>query len=798
MRRMEESQIGSARRVQSTQALRGRMPEWRTTLVGRDADCAALRRLLLDEEQRLVVITGPGGVGKTRLAVQVATTLQGAFRDGSRFIPLASAPADADPSAAFAWHLGLRDTGGQTYSDSILHDLESREMLLVIDNVDHLPQIATLLRAIESQCPEVFMLVTSRSELDIYGEVGHPVLPLPSSVNGNILAGQQPDSGERSAAVRLLTERARAVQPSFTVTPDNAADIVAICDLLGGLPLAIELTAPSLATRTPASVRAELESVVDAGHVGPLHDTTRPMRDSIRLSYDRLDPGAQRAFRVLSVMEGQWTVDDVLPILAGDDELDAIDHINTLVASSMIYTPTGPDAEPRFTMNPILRAFGRDRLAEAGEREIVAERHAENMVRLAEEAEPRLTGSDQPQWLARADILHDDFRTAHSWLLAHDRALDALRLSASLWRYAYTRGHYREMREWLEVAIAGVDDHDVLRCRALNGLGMLANITRDPDGSREAYRRALALALPLGLDREIAISRIGLADIEATVANDTDSALRHLEFAGETYLRLQDDRGIASVLTNRGYIEWQLGQLDRAFATHEEARVMYARVSDTRGIAWSDTNTGRIATQQGRLHEAIPRLRAGLDGYLEVGDVSGVAEALEAFAAVSVCTGDRETASVLLGAATALRKRIDSTPFGLDRDERDATLAAASEAPGHEEAFARGAELSPEEAIAIVRNIPVPPAPAAPVDVQARARDLYGLTPREHEVLVLLSDGLTNPQIAARLEISPRTVQTYLAAILRKLTVPSRVAAARAAHQAGLIPARDHDGQQDT
>ncbi len=766
------------------------MPVWITTLVGRDDDRADLRRLLIDEGERLVVITGPGGVGKTRLAAQVATDLQGAFRDGVRFIPLASAPADADPSAAFAWHLGLRDARGQTYRDSILLELESREMLIVVDNVEHLPQIATLLRAIQDRCPEVFMLVTSRSELDIYGEVGHQVLPLPVLDGAGLLSGRHPESAGRSAAVRLFAERACGVLPEFAITPDNADDIVAICDLLGGLPLAIELTAPSLATRSLASVRAELEVVVNAADGSPLPDATRPVRDTIHLSYDRLAPDAQRAFRALSVMEGLWTVDDVLPILAGDtDELDAIAQIDTLAASSLVYTPTGPDAEPRFTMNPILRAFGRDRLTETGERETVAARHAENMVRLAEEAAPRLTGSDQPQWLTRVDALHDDFRTAHAWLLAHDRAVDALRLCASLWRYAYTRGHYREMREWLEVAIAGVEGHDMLRCRALNGLGMLANITRDPDGSREAYQRALAIALPLELDREIAISRIGLADIEATVANDTDSALRHLEFAGETYLRLQDDRGIASVLTNRGYIEWQLGQLDRAFATHEEARGMYARVSDTRGIAWSDMNTGRIATQQDRLHEAVPRLRSGLDGYLKVGDVSGVAEALEAFAAATIAMDDRETASVLLGAAAALRERIDSTPFGLDREERDATLAAAREAPGHEDAFARGANLSPEEAIAIARAIPVPPAPATTVDAPALARERFDLTPREHEVLVLLSDGLTNPQIAERLEISPRTVQTYAAAILRKLKVPSRVAAARAAHQTGLIPA---------
>jgi non-specific serine/threonine protein kinase len=789
MRRAEEPQIQATRRTPAAQAPRGGMPVWLTTMVGREADLRALRRLLLDDEQRLVIVTGPGGVGKTRLAAQVATDLQGAFRDGARFIPLASAPAGADPSAAFAWHLGLRDTQGQSYRDSILRDLASREMLLVVDNVEHLPRIETLLRAIQNGCPEVFMLVTSRSELGIYGEVGHQVLPLPVLDGGSVLSVRQPDVALRSAAVRLFTERARAVQPAFAITPANAADIVAICELLGGLPLAIELTAPSVATRSPASVRAELEGVVDAGHVASLPDTTRPMHDTIRLSYDRLAPAAQRAFRTLSLMEGLWTVDDVLPILADDaDELDAIAHVDTLATRSLIYTPTGPDAEPRFTMNPMLRAFGRERLAELGEREAVARRHAERMVGLAEEAEPRMTGPGQTQWLARIDALHDDFRTAHAWLLARDRAVDALRLCASLWRYAYTRGHYREMREWLEVALAGVDGHEHLRCRALTGLGMLANITRDPDGSREAYQQALGIALSLDLHREIAISRIGLADIEATVANDTDSALRHLEFAAETYVRLQDARGIASVLTNRGYIEWQLGKLDAAFATHEEARAMYERVSDTRGIAWSDTNTGRIAVRQGRLHEAVPRLVAGLDGYLKIGDAAGVAETLEAFAAAAVATGERETASVLLGAAAALRERIDSTLFGLDREERDETLAAAREAPGHEAAYARGAGLSAEEAIAIAREIPVPPAPAPAIDARALARERFGLTSREHEVLVLLSGGLTNPQIAACLAISPRTVQTYMASILRKMGVPSRVAAARAAHQAGIIP----------
>jgi non-specific serine/threonine protein kinase len=751
------------------------MPAYRTSLVGRDADRDALRHLLVDRGQRLIVITGPGGVGKTRLAVQAATDLAGYFRHGTRFLPLAPVAAGADLDATFARLLGLQDIQHRSYRDAIADHLETRAMLLVVDNAEHVPEVGGLLTFIHARCSAVAMLVTSRRTLDIYGEVVHEALPLVHRPTGGARHGD---------AAELLRERVRAVAPDFEITAANATDIGAICDLLGGLPLAIELTAPRLAQQAPATLRAEI------GGLGAPSRAEAAMQATVRLSYDRLAPREQRVFRALGIMCGRWMIDDVLKILPPDiAEADAIDDLDELVRRSML-TSDASGAEVRFGVNPVLRHFGRRLLAELGEDRAAADRHAERLVALVEEAEPELTGPDQPWWLARLASLHDDLRAAHAHLLAHDRRVDALRLAAALWRYAYTRGHYREVRAMIEVALAGIDDRDALRARAHNGIGLLSIMLRDHDRASGAHQRALALATPLGLDREIAIARIGLADIAATVGNDTGSALEHLRHAAEAYERLDDARGIASVLTNRGYIEWQLGQLDAAFATHEEAGMLYQRTRDTRGIAWSSTNTGRIAAQQGRYHEAVRRLLGGVESYAKVGDAAGIAEILEALAAVAIGTGDLAHASTLLGAAAATRAGIGSTLSGIDLEHRDATLAAARRGASHEVAWERGARLDLDGAIALARAFPRPASPRAPepADLRRLARERFGITTREHEVLGLLREGITDQELADRLGLSVRTVHTHTASLMRKLDVNSRIAAVRAAHRAGILP----------
>ncbi len=757
------------------------MPFYATPPIGREADRGRLSMLLLEQRHRMVVITGSGGIGKTRLAVEVANALEPSFRHGIRFLSFASVPRNANLDAAFAWHLGLRDTRDQSYRESIRQHLQLREQLLVVDNMEHLPELADLLVFIQQTCTTVSMIITSRSELHLYGEVTHQLDSLRARPGGTLLRAFRPDQVRDSPAVRLLVERVRAVDADFTVTDARASVIAEICDVLGGVPLALELIAPQLAYEAPEHVLAELRETIGLlpGEAGHHLVPAISIQQTMRLSYDQLGETEQWVFRVLSIMQGIWTVDDVLPLFVPEiDESEAISLVDALVTRSLVSSPTDTAADVRFSINPLLQQFGRRMLVERGEHHAVADRHASRLVALAEEAEPELTGRYQQEWLTRIDALHDDFRHAYEYLRDNDRPVDALRLATALWRYAYTRGHYRELRRWIEMSIADVEDHDALRARGFNGIGFLANVTGDYQGTRVAHERALALAGPLELHREIAVSRVGLADIAVVLESDIESALQHLELAANAYDHLRDSRGLASVFTNRGNIEWHNGDLTRAFTTHEQARMLYQQGSDIRGMAWSDTNTGRIAALQGRHHDAVPRLLAALDGYLAIGDAYGIAEVLEALAGVAVALDDLQRASALAGAAVQLREAFDVPLKSPDLEEFQKALEAAMRGTEHDLQFSRGRKLSPEEAIALARAMPIPEGaeheaePEAAIDGHAVAHERFGLTQREHQVLTLVSEGLTDQEIADRLRLSRRTVQTYIRSLLRKIGVP--------------------------
>lgn len=775
------------------------MPSYLTPLIGRDDERRQLADLLTGAGQSLVVITGSGGIGKTRLAVQVANDVQRSWRHGTRFLPFASVPDTADLDAAFAWQLGLRDTPHQAQRESIRQYLQFRETLLVVDNVEHLPHIADLLGYIATSCGSVALLVTSRAALGLYGEIAFPLQPLEVRNLPRERRASQIDPAlvKGSPAVRLFVDRVRAVQPDFDVTAGNAADVLAICEHLGGVPLALELTASRMSGTTTSDLLKDLAFTFVARphpynyrlrHQASLHDT-------IRASYDLLSRAEQQAFRTLCVMRGMWSIEDVLPLLTLDmPEMDAISVFDSLTARSLLQAHHASDDAHLFVINPVLHRFGEQLITTVGERPALADRHARRMVDIAIEAEPNLTGPMQSRWLARIGGLHEDFRMAHHWLMEQGNAIDALRMSAALWRYAYTRGQYGDMRVWIERALAKVDDHDELRSRALNGIGLLANVSGQLDHARRAHEQALTLASRGQHHREIAIGRIGLADVAMSAHNDADAAIRHLEIARTAYEHLGDRRGIASVLTNQGNIEWQSGNLIAAFTTHEEASVLYQQAGDTRGVAWSDTNTGRIAAEQGHLHVAVPKLHAALDTYVAVGDISGAAEIMEAIAMITLKLGDADRSSMLAGAATALRDSINSSLNSPDLETFQAVLDALEFQADHDHAtaFARGGSMSLEDALALVKSVEAPPVPEIPdaPDHRRLAHAEFGITNREHEVLLFICDGLADGEIAERLGISLRTVHTHVNQLLAKLDAASRVAVIRAAHQAKIVPAR--------
>lgn len=773
------------------------MPSYLTPLIGRDQERAQIADLLTGSGQPMVVITGSGGIGKTRLAVQVANDLQRFFRHGTRFLSFAPTPPNADLDAAFAWQLGLRDAPHQRHRESIRQQLQFRETLLVIDNVEHLPGIAELLTFILTSCAGAALLVTSRAELGLYGEVAFPLQPLavrpsPSHHRAHRI---DPDQVRLSPAVRLFVDRVRAVQPDFDVTADNAEEVLAICEHLGGVPLALELTASQMAGATTTDMINNL-AFNFAARPHPYSHLLRhqvSLQDTIRASYDLLSRPEQQAFRTLCIMRGMWSIEDVLPLLTPDmPELEAIEVFDSLAARSLLQPQHNGSSDLRFIINPVLRHFGENLIATIGERPMLAKRHASRMVEIASDAEPNLTGQNQTTWLARIDALHEDFRMAFAWLMQEGQSTEALRMSTNLWRYAYTRGQYHDVRTWIEQALAMVDDHDALRSRALNGVGLLANVSGDLNEAQRAHQQALTLANRIQLHREIAIARLGLTDVAISAHDDTDAALRHLDIARTAYERLGDSRGIASVLTNRGNIEWKLGELGAAFTTHEEARVLYQQVGDTRGVAWSDTNTGRIAAQQGHAPDAVLRLHAALAAYVTVGDISGSAEIMEALAKVSLALGDTETASTLAGAATALRESIDSSLKHPDLKEFTSMLDTLEHLAEHDHlsAFERGRSMGPDEALALARAVETPPALPEPdvQDYRRLAHDTFGITPREHEVLRLVCDGLTDQDIADRLEIGLRTVHTHLNQLMNKFGAPSRVAVIGEAHRSKIVP----------
>ncbi|HEV2128714.1 MAG TPA: hypothetical protein VGR22_08860 [Thermomicrobiales bacterium] len=437
------------------------LPRYVTQMIGRDADCERLRQLLLEQRHRMVMLTGSGGIGKTRLAVEMASQLEDKWRHGVRFLSFAAVPRNTDLDAAFAWHLGLGDTQGQSYRESVRQHLQLHEQLLVVDNIEHLPELADLLIYIQ-----------------LY----------PAGVRGHLHARHQPQGapgvwgggpparpaaclrrGGRPAS-HPSRHRARAIDSGFDLTDSSVPDVVGICDMLGGIPLALELIAPRLVTSAPEALLDELRETFDQAPGRPREplEPAVTVQQTMRLSYDQLDERQQRVFRVLSIMYGQWSVDDVLPLLTTEfDELEAVALIEVLVANSLISSPPCPAGEVRFTVNPVLQHFGRSMLAAKGEHQTIADRHASRMVALAEEAEPELNGPNQQEWLTPLDALYDDFRHAHEHLRENGRRVDALRLATALWRYAYTRGHYRQPRRWIETSLGEISGRDALRARSL-------------------------------------------------------------------------------------------------------------------------------------------------------------------------------------------------------------------------------------------------------------------------------------------------------------------------------------------
>jgi predicted ATPase/DNA-binding CsgD family transcriptional regulator len=766
----------------------GAVPVPRIRLIGREAELATARTLLLDESVPLLTLTGPGGVGKTRLALSVGDTVIPNFHDGGLFVDLAPL-GDADlVLPAIARALGVPEGGERPLSERLVLALRDRHLLLILDNCEHLvTAVATVVSHVLAGCPGVQVLATSRAPLRLRSEQELPVAPLPTPAVEASGVAQLADN----PAVRLFTERARAVDPRFFMTNDSLQDVAEICRRLDGLPLAIELAAARVRVLTPSALRERLERRLPllSGGGRDLPPRQQTMRDTIAWSYGLLTPEEQAVFRRLAVFSGGFTLEAAQAVASLDATADILPILERLVEHNLIRRDDQA-ISARYRLLETIREFALELLIGCGDADAARHAHGTYFLALAERAAPALYGSQQLLWLTSLETDHPNLRAALEWFRDQEENEYLLRLAAALWRFWFIRGYPREGRAWLSQALAGAHPWSPLLREALDGSSMLASNQGD-------HREAAAIADQLLLlareyqDAEGIARGLFLQSFAATYLGDRQQA-RHL--ASEALLlfrRLGDPHRLGNALNRLGIEEHNQGNYLRAAALYEEVQAIWRELGCTWELVCVTTNLGVTAQAQGAIAQAAARYCESLVLLESVGETWMIEELLALVAALAAETGDRERAARLIGATDRLLEAIGFAlaPFvhvfyerarSRVRRELGDDLFTAERETGQR--LTRSQARSEAYAVAsALARVSVPD--DAELDTGLRS----GLTSREMDVLRLVAQGHSNAQIADTLFISVPTVKRHLTNILGKLNLPSRSAATAYAHTHRLV-----------
>jgi predicted ATPase/DNA-binding SARP family transcriptional activator len=605
----------------------GSLPAPPNPMIGRGRDVEELLDLLCNEDIRLVTVTGPGGVGKTRLALEAASLAADEFVDGTGFVSLAPVRDPALVLPVIAQSLGLELGSDDSPLNVLQSALQDRKMLLVLDNFEQILDTAPIVAELLAGCPELTVLATSREPLHLRSEYEFQLLPLPVPDPARAMTAA---SLGRYAAAELFAERAIAVKRDFALTDDNALDIALLCAKLDGLPLAIELAAARIRHLNPDQLVAGLTHRFEllADGYRDLPPRQRTMRTAISWSYDLLTLEEQRLFRHLCVFTGGFTI-DAANRLSGNrsDQHDVSALVAALTDKGLLRIEADADT-PRFGMLETIREFGFDMLAASGELSQIERAHAGWFVEFAERAQPELTGPDQGVWFDRLDIEQANLRAVLARAIRDPDDQLALRLAGSLWRFWWSIGSAREGRAWVEQALAiRHPSPPELRARALYAGGELSEALADYDQANSWYEEALLLRQEIGDDAGVAEVLNGMGLI-ARNRGELDRAEDLHERALSILQRTEQRRAIASTLNNLGAVAYVRGDIEQTASCWHQALDVVRAIKDDRALIGLLGNLGALALMQNDPQRGISLHEEALGIARRIGDVNGITQGL--------------------------------------------------------------------------------------------------------------------------------------------------------------------------
>ncbi len=762
-------------------------------LIGRERELEAVRTLLLGESVRLVTLTGPGGIGKTRLALAAARCVEPAFPDGVWFVDFAPLHDPAGVDVAIGQALKIKEAGVLSPAERVTEYLKDRRLLLILDNFEHLLPAAARVADLLAAAPQIKVLATSREPLNLRLEhrflLGGLTLP--------DLRSPDPVSVAQAPAGALFLEHARRVQPDLALTPADAYALAELLHRLDGLPLAIRIAAAHSHVLSPAAMLARLQgqallSSEEARDVPGRHHT---LRDAIEWSYGLLSATEQAAFRQLGVFVGGWMLEAAEAVIQDREPASPTWAIlGSLVDKSVVQTDGVSNDERRYRMLQPIREYALERLRESGELDAAQDRHAGYYLTLAEQAQAEYFGAQEGMWFYRLEAEHENFRTALRWAAERRDGELSLHLAVALADLWAVRGSVREGRRWLQNArVLGVDSSALLRAKALAAEGQLAMLQGDYPQARTLLEEGLALAEALH-DRALMggiLSRLGTV---AAMQDDAGDAQALLERGLALSREAGDPRDVAFALIELGRTFVLLEDLERAEATVTEGLNLARTTRSAQMIAFALTNLAQLKLKRrdypaaaGLAAEAL-RLARTTESRFVIKYVVGIA------ALVSGHHGDVERAVRLLA---AVDRWSDWTGEFVSPTYHDPAAYAAFRARARQQmgeevyraAVAEAKALSIDEVADLAEACFEPQTPRGPeriADAGAEhPRPL--LSERERAVLRLIGEGLPNKQIATALSIAERTVKSHVASAMNKLGVDNRAHAAVAAIQRGLL-----------